>query len=148
MKFHQGQFIPKNPKKYVGDVTNIIFRSGWERKAMIFFDENPSILKWGSEEVVVPYVSPVDGRPHRYYPDFIIKIKTRDGLEQNIMVEIKPASQCEPPKQKKQTKRMITETQTYMVNQAKWQAAESFCNRNGLKFQVITEYDLGLAKRK
>ncbi len=148
MKFHQGQFAPKNPSKYAGDLSKIIYRSGWERKAMIFFDENPSILKWGSEEVIVPYVSPLDGRPHRYYPDFVIKIKTRDGTIQNVMVEIKPAAQCEPPKQKKQTKRMITETQTYMVNQAKWQAAEEFCKRNNMKFQVVTEYDLGLVPRK
>lgn len=148
MKYHQGTFVPKNPSKYAGDVNAIKYRSGWERKAMVFFDENPSILKWSSEELIIPYISPVDNLPHRYFVDFLIRVKTREGKEQNIVVEIKPHAQCHPPKQKKQTKRMITEMTTYLVNQAKWSAATEWCKKNNATFQILDEYGLGIAKRK
>ena len=147
MKYHQGKFIPKNPEKYVGNTTEIVFRSSWERKAMIFFDENPNVTKWASEEIIVPYISPLDGREHRYFPDFVIEVNDREGRTRKIMVEIKPHVQCSPPKQKKQTKRMITEMSTYMVNSAKWAAAVVFCNRVGMEFKILTEYELGVAKR-
>jgi len=135
--------VPKFPEKYAGDADKIFFRSSWERTAMVFFDNNPSIIKWASEEIIVPYISPVDGNTHRYYPDFIIKIKTNTGEIKNIMVEIKPLIQCSPPKQgKKKTKRLVEEMKTYSVNQAKWAAATEFCKRNNMTFQVITEKDL------
>jgi len=146
MKYLQGTFVPANPSKYSGDVTKIYFRSSWEKKAMVFFDNNPSILKWSSEEVIVPYISPIDGKQHRYFPDFLIMVKTIDGTINRIMVEIKPAIQCSPPKQGKKTKRMITEMHTFMVNQAKWIAAKSWCDRNNMKFQIITEKELGIKK--
>lgn len=145
MKYHQGRFIPKNPQKYHGDPTNIVFRSSWERKAMIFFDMNPNILKWSSEEHVIPYISPVDGNPHRYFPDFLVAARTRDGSIKRLMVEVKPAAQCEPPKQKKKTKKYIQEAQTYAVNQAKWEAAKMWCMNNGFEFKILTEKELGIA---
>jgi len=145
-KYLQGKFVPKNPNKYVGKVTDIFFRSSWERKAMIFFDENPGILKWNSEEVVIPYISPIDNRQHRYFPDFLIMVKTRTGDIKKIMVEVKPATQCEPPKQRKKTAKMITEVQTYMVNQAKWASARKWCATNNMEFQILTEKELGIKK--
>jgi hypothetical protein len=146
MKYLQGKFIPKNPEKYVGDVDNISFRSSWERKAMIFFDDNPNVLKWGSEELIIMYVSPVDDRPHRYFPDFILSLKSRDGLIKKYVVEVKPAIQCEPPKQKKKTQRMLMEVKTYAVNQAKWEAARKWCASNGFEFTILTERELGIKK--
>lgn len=146
MKYFQGQFVPKNPEKYAGDVTKITYRSSWEKKAMLWFDEQPNILKWNSEELVIPYISPVDGRQHRYFPDFMVLSKGRDGKISKLVVEVKPAAQCEPPKPGKKTKRMITEIKTYSVNQAKWEAAKEFCKRNGMEFLVIDEYDLGIRK--
>lgn len=144
MKFHSGKYTPKNPDKYVGNVCDIVFRSSWEKKAMLFFDNNPGILKWGSEETVVPYISPVDGRAHRYFPDFIVLAKTRDGTLKRMMVEVKPAAQCLPPKTKKKTKRMILEVSTYLVNQAKWEAARKWCSINGFEFTILTEVELGI----
>jgi hypothetical protein len=143
-KFFQGTYVPKNPEKYVGNVNNISFRSSWEKKAMVFFDNNPGILKWASEELVIPYISPVDGREHRYFPDFIVVSKSPAGVIKKMVVEVKPASQCEPPKTKKKTKRMITEMNTFMVNQAKWDAARTWCSRNNMEFIVLTEVDLGI----
>ena len=146
MKFLQGRYIPKNPDKYAGDISKIVFRSSWERKAMVFFDNNPNILKWGSEETVVPYLSPVDGRMHRYFPDFTVLSRGSDGKMKRTMVEVKPAAQCEPPKQKKKTKRMIMEVSTYLVNQAKWDAARAWCHINGYEFMILTEKELGIKK--
>lgn len=146
MKYLQGKFSPKNPDKYVGDPTKITFRSSWERRAMIFFDTNPSILKWASEEIAIPYISPVDNLPHRYFPDFLVKYKTRDGIEKKMMVEIKPLAQCSPPKGTKKTKRLITETTTYMINMSKWDAAKKYCAKNGYEFTILTEKELGITK--
>lgn len=136
------KWYPTNPDKYVGDLNNIWVRSSWEKRALIFFDTNPNVLKYNSEEVVVPYISPIDNKPHRYFPDFLVMLKQRDGVIKKMMVEVKPAIQCEPPKQKRQTKRMLTEVSTYLVNQAKWAAARAYCAEKGLEFVVITEHDL------
>lgn len=141
----QGKFTPKNPSKYVGDVSNIIYRSSWELKVMIFFDTNPNILKYGSEELIIPYISPVDNLPHRYYTDFAVQYKTKLNEIKKAIVEIKPLSQCKPPEMKsKVTKRYITETKTYLVNQAKWKFAKEWCSKNGWDFLILTEKDIGV----
>ncbi len=102
---YSGVFKPQNPKKYRGDFRNIIYRSLWERKFMVFCDSNPNILQWGSEEVVIPYRSPVDGRIHRYFVDFNIKIRTKSGEIKKYLIEIKPKKQTvPPPESKKKTK--------------------------------------------
>ena len=125
---YSGRFIPKNPKKYVGDANNIIYRSSWECKVMSWLDQNDSIISWASEECIVPYVSPVDGRKHRYFPDFIVKVKTKLGTFKTMMLEVKPKKQTiQPEPRKRVTKQYITEVTTYAVNQAKWKAATEFC---------------------
>lgn len=142
---YSGIFRPSNPQKYVGDHTNIIYRSSWEARCMDWFDKNPNIISWASEEVIVPYVSPVDGKCHRYFPDFLVKMKGKDGKTKTMMIEVKPKRQAQPPKpMKRVTKRYITEVATYGVNQAKWKAAEEYCKDRTWEFRVITEDDLGL----
>lgn len=136
------KWYPKHPEKYAGDVNNIWVRSSWEKKVLVFFDDNPSVLKYSSEEIEIPYLSPVDNKFHRYFPDFLILVKTREGKEQKILIEVKPHAQCSPPKQKKHTKRMITEMNTYLVNQSKWSAATEWCKKYGIQFQILTEHDL------
>ena len=95
---YKGKYTPENPSKYMGNVNNIVYRSMWERRCMKYFDGNASILKWSSEEVVIPYRSPIDGRRHRYFPDFWIKVKTSDGFVKESLIEIKPKAQTQPPK--------------------------------------------------
>jgi TnsA endonuclease N terminal len=142
---YSGRFIPKNPKKYVGDANNIIYRSSWECKVMSWLDQNDSIISWASEECIVPYVSPVDGRPHRYFPDFIVKVKTKMGTFKTMMLEVKPKKQTiQPEPRKRVTKQYITEVTTYAVNQAKWKAATEFCLDRGWEFKLVTEDHLGL----
>jgi len=140
MKYHQGKFSPKNPEKYIGDSTKIFYRSGWEKKTMLFFDNNESILEWGSEEIIIPYLSPVDNRIHRYFPDFVVVSKSADGKINRYLVEVKPKAQTLPPKMKKKaTPRMLTEIMTYEVNQAKWAAAEHWCKTKKMSFLILTE---------
>lgn len=111
---------------------------------MDWLDRNPNILSWGSEEVIIPYKSPVDGRWHRYFPDFIVKIREQSGKTKTMILEIKPRHQTEPPEpQKRKTKRYINEVVTYGVNQAKWKYAEEYCKDRGWQFQVLTEDHLG-----
>ena len=141
---YSGRFIPKNPTKYVGDPNNIIYRSSWECRCMSYFDRTDEIISWASEELVIPYRSPVDSRIHRYFPDFIIRVKSGNKTK-TIMIEVKPYKQTQPPKQRSRvTKQYITEVTTYGVNQAKWVAAEEYCKDRGWEFKVITETDLGI----
>lgn len=144
-KYLQGKYTLKNPEKYVGDKSNIFYRSSWELKAFIWFDTTPSILKWQSEELQICYISPVDGKSHRYFPDMVVLYKTKTGETKRAIVEIKPKAQCkEPNKPKKMTKRYITEVTTWCVNQAKWKAAEEWCASNNFNFLVLTEDHLNV----
>ena len=142
---HQGYFKPKNPQKYKGDPTTIIYRSGWELKFMLYVDSHPDILEWGSEEFFIPYRSPIDGRIHRYFPDFYIKKKDKDGKTQTLIVEIKPLKQTiEPQRQNKKTKRYINEVMTWGINSSKWKAAKDFCKDRNWQFLILTEKELNI----
>ena len=140
---YSGRYRPSNPSKYKGDPTNIIYRSLWERKFMVWCDKNENILEWGSEEIVIPYVSPVDNRIHRYFPDFYVRARTRVGRVEKFIIEVKPKSQCSPPKkQRRMTKKYLTEVKTYAVNDAKWKAAREYCDDRRMKFLILTEKEL------
>jgi hypothetical protein len=142
---YQGIFRPKNPQKYIGDSNNIVYRSSWECRVMNWFDQNDDIISWASEELIVPYKSPIDNRFHRYFPDFIVKVKTRDGTMKTLMIEVKPKKQTVPPEPRKRvTKQYVTEVTTYGVNQAKWKAAQEYCLDRGWEFKIMTEEHLGL----
>jgi hypothetical protein len=141
---YKGRFTPKNPKKYAGDSSNIVYRSLWELKVMKYLDENTNVIYWASEELVIPYVSPVDNKVHRYFPDFIVKVLNKEGKETTMVLEVKPEKQTRPPSQKRKTKQFIQESITYAINEAKWKAAELFCLEHGWKFKIITEKDLGI----
>ena len=142
---YKGKYKPSYPKKSKGDHTNIVYRSLWERKFMVYCDKNENILEWGSEEVVVPYHSPIDNRYHRYFPDFYIKVRESNGKIKKMIIEIKPFKQCVEPKvQKKKTKGYIYEVMEYAKNQAKWEAAKEWCLDRGYEFKVLTENELGI----
>jgi hypothetical protein len=141
---YKGWFRPKNPKKYKGDATNVVYRSNWELRVMKHFDEDPNVLWWASEELVIPYRSPIDQRMHRYFPDFIARVRQKTGKEKTIVIEIKPEKQTKKPIQKRQTKRFLEEAATYAINQEKWRAADIFCQKEGWDFMVLTEKDLGI----
>jgi hypothetical protein len=142
---YKGVFTPRNPKKYMGDPSNIIYRSSWECRVMNWLDQNPNILSWASEEIQIPYISPVDSRWHRYFPDFLVRMRTKNGQLKTMMLEVKPKKQSMPPEPRKRvTKQYIQEVATWGVNQSKWKAAEEYCLDRGWEFKVITEEHLGL----
>lgn len=137
---YKGKFKPKNYKKYKGDPTKIFYRSLWERRFMVYCDNNPAIIEWGSEEVIIPYKSPLDQKIHRYFPDFYIKYVNSRGQSIRELIEVKPKKQCSPPKQpKRQTRKYLQECATFMINQAKWKAAEEFCKDRRMGFRILTE---------
>lgn len=145
MATYKGFFKPKNPQKYRGDPTNIIYRSGWELKLMLYLDEHKDVINWGSEELIIPYRSPIDGKVHRYFPDFIVTKINKQGLKETAIIEVKPKKQTVPPqKQSKVTKRYLTEVKTWGVNEAKWKAATEFCKNRGWSFHIFTEQELGI----
>jgi len=142
---YKGRFRPTNPKKYKGDLSEIVYRSSWELKFMKWCDSNDSVLEWGSEITVIPYRSPVDNKIHRYFVDFYIKVKDRSGNIKKYLIEIKPEKLTKPPPiPKKKTKRFIEEVFMYGTNQAKWKQANEYCLDRGWQFLVLTEKDLGI----
>jgi hypothetical protein len=141
------KWLPKNPHKYAGDHKNIITRSSWETKTMNYLDENENVLMWASEEFSLIYISPLDGKEHRYFCDFLAKMKLRDGSTKTYLIEVKPNKERFMPTTKNK-KQFLLEMQTYVVNQAKWAAATAFCKIKGITFLVLDEYDIGIKKRK
>lgn len=146
-KFRQGTFVPLHPEKYRGTLP-IVYRSSWELRVMRFLDSTPTILQWMSESIVIPYLSPLDGRVHRYFTDFAVTFRTRSGDVKKALIEVKPDSQTRFPESRgKKKERFLQEVETYTVNQAKWEAADKWCKDRGIEFWVLTEYDIGLKKR-
>lgn len=152
-KTHKGYYVPLNPKKYYGDITNIRFLSNWERIFMVQIDQNPRVLKWNSEDVHIPYICGTDGRPHKYMVDICLEYKGRDGDITRQLIEIKPYAQTIPPMAPKRntakSRAQYLHAQiTWVKNQAKWEAASVYCKNHGMLFRFCTEYELGLKKRK
>lgn len=141
---YKGRFLPKNYQKYRGDYNNIIYRSSWELRVMKYFDEHPNVIWWASEELAIPYKNPVDQKVHRYFPDFIAKMRKKDGKVMTYVIEVKPEKQTKQPIRRRKTQKFIEESVTYAINQEKWRAAEIFCYEHGWQFTIITEKELGL----
>jgi hypothetical protein len=149
---YRGRFKPKHPAKYKGDPSKITYRSLWEYKFFKYLDDHPDVIWWASEEYVVPYVSPIDNRIHRYFPDVVLRKTTPSGTIETIMIEIKPKAQTKPPDIRKKnatpsgriSRRYLREVQTYGINDAKWESAKRYCNERGWKFEIFTEDQLGV----
>lgn len=146
VNYSQGKFRPKNPEKYQGDPTKIFFRSSYELKFMQYCDLRENVLSYQSEEFSIPYISPIDGRYHRYFPDFLIKYKDKTGKIRKALIEIKPEKDLKEPDKnpKRKTKSWAYQVKTWAVNQQKWSAAEKFCEERGWEFKIFTEKELGI----
>jgi hypothetical protein len=142
---YKGRYKPINPSKYKGDPTGIVYRSLLERRFMVYCDTKDHILEWNSEEVVVPYKSPIDNRYHRYFVDFWIRYRDKHGQIRANLIEVKPYSQTFEPKRltaSKPTRRYLNEVMTWGVNQAKWKAATEYCLDRNWEFKILTEKEL------
>jgi hypothetical protein len=141
-KYHQGKYKVKHPEKYIGDHLNVTYRSSWELKFMNWCDNNSAIIKWSSEETIIPYRCGTDNKLHRYFVDFKIQVKTNTGLK-TYLVEVKPSKQVSPPVYPgRRTNRYLTEAMTFVKNQSKWEAAKEYCRIRDWEFKILTENDL------
>jgi hypothetical protein len=133
---YKTKFIPKNKHKYVGDLSNIICRSLWERSVCKFFDENASVLKWASEEISIPYMHPIKNKISNYIPDFLVQIKNKQSVE-TMLIEVKPKKQTILKENSSKREKII-----WLINNAKWQAAKSYCKKNKFNFKILTEKEI------
>jgi hypothetical protein len=144
---YKGIFKPKNPSKYRGNPTNIVYRSRWELVVMERFDRDKNVLWWSSEELSIPYKCPTDNRIHRYFPDFLVRVRDKLGKEKTMLIEVKPKAQTQPPAIKEgraRNRRYINEVMTWGKNSAKWKAAREWCADRKIDFVILTEQELGL----
>lgn len=140
---YSGKYKLKNPHKYKGNPNNIIWRSTWELRMLKYFDNNPEILEFSSEETIVPYISPMDGKYHRYFVDFSVKVKTKENTIMKYLVEVKPLSQTIAPiKPKHITRSFVRNVEKYLINSAKWKAAKEYARSNGSEFIILTEKEI------
>ena len=141
---YKGKYTPDNPAKYMGDTTNIIYRSMWERRCMKYFDVNPSVLQWASEEISIPYYDSMSKKVRKYFPDFLIKVKTANGETKTHLIEVKPSKDLRPPVggrgKKKST--VLYEMKSYRMNRDKFASARKWCDERGIIFDVWTEKHL------
>lgn len=138
-------YNPKFPDKYKGNKHNIVYRSNYELVAFRFFDLNPNVIEWSSEETIIPYANPLTGRTSRYFVDVYAKMKDKNGEIKKYLIEIKPHSQTLPPVQKnRKTKSLIYQQAEYVKNQAKWKAATEWCSKKNMTFVILTEKHLGI----
>ena len=135
---------PKNPEKYSGNIDDIWARSSWEKRVMDWLDQSESVVYWSSEELAIKYYNPIDNKIHRYFPDFIVKVKKKDGTVMTHVLEVKPEYQTKQPVRKRKTQKFINEYVTYTINQSKWKAATEFCKDRGWQFRILTEKNLGI----
>lgn len=138
MRSHKGIFQPRFPQKYKG-THPIIYRSGLELKLQRWLDLNSKVLNWGSESVVVPYISPKDGKPHRYFIDFNCVILNKENVAEKLLIEVKPSKQTQPPSKKLKPKNYLYESAMFQINLSKWNYAKQWADKHGYKFIVITE---------
>ncbi len=144
-KFHQGYYRPVNKEKYIGTKLPQ-YRSGWELKFFRWADKNDNILKWGSENVIIPYLNPLDNKVHRYLVDNYIIFRDKKGKKTKFLIEIKPSSQTVKPKTRKYARKttILYERKMYVQNIAKWEAAKKFAEKKGYKFIILTEKELNI----
>jgi len=147
-KYNQGKVRPRNPQKYGGDVSNIVYRSSYELKFMQYCDLTESVNSWKSEEFWIPYRSPLDGKTHRYFPDFFLKYKDKDGKMRNLVVEVKPAKDLKEPQTNpsRRTKSWAYSVKMWAINQAKFEAAKEWCADHNYEFRIFTEKELGIQR--
>lgn len=139
-KYKQAFYNLKNPEKYLGDPTVLVYKSSWEQKAFEMCDNNPNIVGWGYEIIPIPYMKPVYGGYKKtfYLPDLYVEYWDKENNFIREVVEIKPMKQTKASKARKAGVK-LHENYTYAVNLAKWEAAEQWCGIRGIKFSIVTE---------
>jgi hypothetical protein len=143
-KVKQGYFTPKNPEKYEGDPSAIIYRSSWELKFLTYCDNHESIIKYAAEKVGVPYINPILKKESTYWIDCWMLTKSPDGTLTRWLIEIKPNKYLTPPEApnrltEKATLNYAHHAKAYIINNAKFTAAKAYAAKNNMRFGIITE---------
>lgn len=147
MAWKKGLYKLTNPEKYLGDPNNIIYRSSWEEHAFKICDNNPNVLEWAAEFIVVPYFVPniknPTGNPikRRYIPDLYLVVRESNNVIRKKIIEIKPHKQSQQSKSRNPRTRLY-EDYTFAINQLKWEAAKNYCAKRNIEFIVTTEREL------
>lgn len=139
-----GEFVPKNREKYIGKAETIIYRSSWELTALQFFDNNPNVVRWSYEDILIDYLKPLPNgnlKKAKYIPDAYVEYYNRKGELKKELLEIKPKKQTKRSRSRNVSQKMY-ENYVYAVNMAKWEAAERWCKRHGIVFRIITEISI------
>lgn len=144
-KYKQGKYNCINPHKYIGNPSDIVFRSSWEYSFCVYLDKNEKILRWSCEQPVITYQD-LRNKVHRYYPDFFYEIMVGDDPNnfKRVIVEIKPGSELYPPKKpEKETGKKLESyeyaVRTHIKNKLKWEAAVNYAKKHKMEFIIITE---------
>jgi hypothetical protein len=141
----QGLYKPQNLEKYIGDINQIVYRSSWELRIFRWCDSSENILEWSSEPFPIKYFDHSTNKMRRYFPDLFVKIRNKQGIITNYLLEVKPEKQTKPPKPRsRKTKTYLNEMTTYQKNISKWTQAEEFCKQNNMIFKLVTEKELGI----
>lgn len=138
---YKTKFVPVNKDKYVGNVDKILCKSLWERKLCKYFDNNDKVVNWCYECLKVPYISPIDNKRHTYFPDFVVQLVDKDNEKKTLVVEVKPEKQTKKPKNPKR-KSYKTDVCAFLINEAKWKAANCLCENNHWEFKLLTEKNI------
>lgn len=144
--YKHGFYTPDYPEKFMG-TGDAEYRSSYELKLFDFLDHNPNVMAWGSESIAIPYIFELDNSKHRYYPDIIATVKTKDGNVKRLVIEVKPHKQTIPPVKpvrgtQKQLRNFDNEMTMFVLNRNKWEAADKYCKSNNLEFVILTENEI------
>ena len=144
-RWANGTYVLKNPAKYIGKGSPR-YRSGWEHAFFRFCDNNDAVLEWASESIAIPYRNPVTGKQSVYIPDILMTYRTRSNQVRAELIEIKPKKETIMPETNpsRRTKAWAYKVKTWVINQAKWQAAKEFCADRNYEFRIMTEEELGV----
>lgn len=142
--FKQGYYRPEHPEKLLGKKDYVIYRSGLELSYFRILDKNPNVVRWGSEEIVIPYR--YNDSWHKYYIDLVVFLKVGDELKK-MLIELKPYKQTIQPVDSKRKKRstFMNECLTWHKNCAKWDSAREYAKKARCEFKILTEKDLGVS---
>lgn len=125
----------KNPQRFSGN-RPITLRSSWEIDFVFkFLDTNSNIIEWKSEDIYIPYRFAGDNKIHKYFPDFYVKVKNKEGKITEKIIEIKPQKDLKINRNKKNI-------ETVVKNTNKFEAVQEYCKQKGMEFLILTEREL------
>ena len=65
---YKGNFKPSNRKKYLGNINRVVFRSLWERRFMIYCDNNSQVLTKNNKgkKIIKSLFNLISKKPYKF----------------------------------------------------------------------------------